>query len=303
MDKQTDNMTTVKNSDGSEEIQYDYPDFQVSIHKRKSVHVKDYNMLPHWHEDFELCYVTSGRLNYYVNGQQVILNEGSCILVNSRQVHYPEIIEDEPSTFLMCIINPSVFGISSKIYLKYIAPIQKSAPYFVLSNNVSWQSDIINSVQKIFDNKKNPSFELLLIANFSFILGNIYMGMNLDSSDNDPSNYAHVEDLRTMMQFIHTNYREKITLNNIAASVGICKTACNSIFKTGLNMSPIEYLISYRLIKSIELMKNENMSINDIALESGFSSSSFYAETFKKRYSVSPTSYRRESVNRSSVKA
>ena len=96
-----------------------------------------------------------------------------------------------------------------------------------------------------------------------------------------------------MVSYIHTNYKERITLADIAAAGHVSKRTCGTLFLTYQNKTPVEFLTDYRLRKSIELMKHSDLSILEIGLSVGFSGASYYAETFRKCFGISPAAYRK----------
>ena len=91
--------------------------------------------------------------------------------------------------------------------------------------------------------------------------------------------------------------REKISLSDIANAGGTCKTSCCTIFKKFTNQTPNEYLTDYRLHKSIDLMQNTDMTLTEICYDVGFSGASYFSETFRKVYDMSPTEYKKMASN------
>ena len=85
---------------------------------------------------------------------------------------------------------------------------------------------------------------------------------------------------------------DKITIEQICATGNIGKTTCINIFKKHTNRTPITFLTEYRLQMSIQLLENTDLSITEICYETGFSNASYYAETFKKFYGLSPREFR-----------
>ena len=97
---------------------------------------------------------------------------------------------------------------------------------------------------------------------------------------------------KKMLSYIQKNYKNKISLQDICLEGNVCKTTCNKIFRTYTGLTPIEYLTDYRLRKAIELMENDNLTLTQISYECGFGGASYFAETFKKNYGVSPKRYK-----------
>ena len=66
----------VKRDDGSEIINYDDPGFPSYIYDGWIAPKVTWEGVPHFHEDIEIMTIKQGRLAYYVNGKELLLNEG-----------------------------------------------------------------------------------------------------------------------------------------------------------------------------------------------------------------------------------
>lgn len=93
--------------------------------------------------------------------------------------------------------------------------------------------------------------------------------------------------------YIEEHYMEHIALADIALSGTCCKSKCSLLFKKYLRDTPITYLTKFRLRKSLSALLGSNSNIATIAYEYGFGGPSYYCETFKKYYGVSPWMYKK----------
>ena len=84
------------------------------------------------------------------------------------------------------------------------------------------------------------------------------------------------------------------TVEEMAAFVGLGTTLFNEKVKNYSGFSPLNYLIKIRISEAIKLLKKEKVSITDIALETGFSSSQHFSTTFKKLTGYTPGEYRKK---------
>jgi two-component system, response regulator YesN len=93
--------------------------------------------------------------------------------------------------------------------------------------------------------------------------------------------------------YVANNYREDITLHDVARHVGLTPSYISSLFrmKTGENFS--QYLINYRIEMSKDLLKDVQYKIADIAAMSGYKDPKHFTRTFKKIVGVNPTDYRK----------
>ena len=99
--------------------------------------------------------------------------------------------------------------------------------------------------------------------------------------------------LQLMMQFLHQNYAEDISLEEIACYANISKSTVLNLFNRFLHITPINYLIGYRLKKAALLIKNTEKKINTISYETGFHNVDYFCRAFKKSYKMTPTEYRK----------
>lgn len=95
------------------------------------------------------------------------------------------------------------------------------------------------------------------------------------------------------VQFIHLNYSH-IKVNDIARYIGINRSYLTTIFKNKLNVSPQEYLVTYRLNKGKQLLCTTDLSIQEVAARIGYDNPLTFSKMFKNTYGKSPRYYRQE---------
>lgn len=98
--------------------------------------------------------------------------------------------------------------------------------------------------------------------------------------------------VKNMVGFIQKNYRSKISLAEIAASGAVGQSKCCKLFTRYFFQSPNEYLNHYRIDKSLDLLRNTDLSVTETALSAGFSNASYYAEVFRRHLGESPREFR-----------
>ena len=94
------------------------------------------------------------------------------------------------------------------------------------------------------------------------------------------------------LHYIKDNYREKISVEDIAAQVQLSSSHLFAVFKKQMGVSPISFLNRYRMSIAAELLQGTTKSINQIASEVGIDDSIYFNKIFKKHYQMSPTEYR-----------
>ncbi len=106
-----------------------------------------------------------------------------------------------------------------------------------------------------------------------------------------PHDYSPDVYVDNALRYIHNHYAHA-KVSEIAAYIGITRSYLTHIFKQKMEISPQEYLMSYRLEQSSRLLRTTNMSIQEIADEIGYENPLTFSKMFKNAYGVSPKNYR-----------
>ena len=94
-------------------------------------------------------------------------------------------------------------------------------------------------------------------------------------------------------QTLRQNLSHQWTVEEMAALVGLGTTLFNEKVKSYSGFSPINYLINIRISEAIKLLKKHDISLTDIALDTGFYSSQHFSTTFKKLTGYTPSEFRK----------
>lgn len=95
------------------------------------------------------------------------------------------------------------------------------------------------------------------------------------------------------VRFIQANYASDLSLKRIARQVGLDGKYLSALFKEALHISPHRFLMSTRMNKACDLMRNEALSIGDIARSVGYKDPLLFSRMFKKLTGMSPKEYRK----------
>ncbi len=85
-----------------------------------------------------------------------------------------------------------------------------------------------------------------------------------------------------------------LSISTIAEKIGISEVYFRKLFKAQFGISPSKYLISVRLKNSKTLMKYPFLTLEECALQSGFSSLQYFCRLFKKETGITPGKYRKD---------
>lgn len=103
---------------------------------------------------------------------------------------------------------------------------------------------------------------------------------------------SYASEVEKACAFMENNFPEHLTLSEIAATVHLSPIFFHGVFKEIKKLSPAEYLFEIRISKAKAFLRENNMSLAEIALFCGFGSQSYFSYTFKKRTGLTPKEYR-----------
>ncbi|MBP1962327.1 response regulator transcription factor [Paenibacillus aceris] len=92
--------------------------------------------------------------------------------------------------------------------------------------------------------------------------------------------------------YIDSRLSEDISLDQVAAMVGLTPTYFSSLFKKITQETFVQYRISKRMAKAKEMLAAPHVRIVDVAADVGYDDYPHFTKTFKKIVGVSPTEYR-----------
>lgn len=298
------NATSVFHLDFSETVAYNHPLFPAYVRYGVLSDYPDYSASSHWHPDLEFIFVKSGKMTCNVNGELVELCEKSGIMINSRQIHYGFSAEHNECEFICVLLSPELLQGNRWFYHNYIERLTEnmSLPYFCLSYD-GWQAAVLDKIEQLYQlwcgSEDAPAADLLYfetIEYFCFIMKTLYNNIPA-VQQNEKKESFDIRSLKNMITYIEEHFSEHITLEDISLAGACCKSRCSQLFKKYLCDTPVSYLTKLRLRKSLAALSETDSSITDIAYEYGFGGASYYCETFRKYYGISPLKYKKERLS------
>lgn len=107
------------------------------------------------------------------------------------------------------------------------------------------------------------------------------------------SDGLHDDIIKSVKEYISGHIAEKITVATLADSVHMSPTHFSRIFKQYTGFSPYDYVLVMRLNKAKELLLKTDMSVAQIAYDTGFNSQANFVYCFTGSEGVSPGRFRK----------
>ena len=256
----------------------------------------------HWHRTVELFYVESGSIEYDTPKGKMLFPAGSGGMVNSNVLHMTKAISQrEKNVQLLHIFDVSLLAgeQGSRIEQKYIAPVITAVQIEIIPLFPGNREDE-RILKLLIDSFRLSSEEFGYEIKLREALAQIWLMLfELSSSMREKKDgYSKSNDkIKLMMIYIHEHYREKISIQDLAAAAYLSERECYRVFHDCLHMTPVEYITSYRLQVACQMLAKSQETVTFISHECGLGSSSYFGKVFREYAHCSPIEYRKKWQN------
>ena len=247
----------------------------------------------HWHPELEFVYVQSGTLTLWIGECKMELSDGDGVFINSKILHRFYSPDEAVIPNFLCM--PSFIAPeNSLIYQKYVKPVLSSSlACLPFRQDIPWEVEALSIIKQIISvQSEDFACELatssLMQKLWRILVKNVDTAYAAEQANHSPAQTR----LQIMMQFIHQNYSQNISLEEIAGCANISKSTALNLFNHFLHITPIHYLIKYRLKEAAALLTKTEKKISTVSYETGFRNVEYFCRLFKKYYQLTPTEYR-----------
>lgn len=252
----------------------------------------------HWHEEFEVVYVLKGDMRLSINGTQYALRENEGVFINSNALHLARIECDKECEFCSLVFfGGLVSGAVESVYeQRYIRPLANCGllPSVIFRCESEWQRQASQCIKDAYDayDAEEYGYELMVREKLSHMLYLIVLNKQ-DELERQKAESMDILRIKAMLNYMHRYYAEPIELQQIAAAANIGGRECLRCFQRTLGLSPMQYLLKFRVSVSARLLTDTDLSVTEICSRSGFDSASYFSKMFKRIMGYTPSMYRK----------
>ena len=100
------------------------------------------------------------------------------------------------------------------------------------------------------------------------------------------------EPIKTAQEFIESNYREKISVENLADNLAISRRNFIRRFKKATSNTPIEYIQRVKIEAAKKSLESSTLNVQEVMFDVGYNDSKAFRTVFRKYTGLSPFDYR-----------
>lgn len=254
----------------------------------------------HWQESMEIIYVKQGSGIIQVDLTAYTAQSGDIFFVLPGHLHGLRRVPKKRMEYENIIFDMNFLG-SDNVDLcsqKYLQPVINGNIQFPphigkdheLYAPVSACLDASDHLCALRPNGYELGVKGNLLVLFSILL------QTAEDKEEYPADHKNMQKLKTVLSRIEKDYDKKLTVNSIADECGYSASHFMRWFKEATGTGFIGYLIEYRLNKAARALRNSNVSILEIAQQTGFDNLSNFNRLFKRRFEMTPSQFRRQKL-------
>lgn len=255
----------------------------------------------HYHDYIEILYGDCGQCQIVLDGRAYTFSRGDMVLINSRQVHSVTGCSPGVNRYLVVKFEPEVLYATDQTIFeaKYLLPFtgEQSSHQKLFAREELAGTCVPEAILEICREcvGKEYGYELAVRARICEIF--LWILRTWKKKGMAPAGGAPLDDvtmgrLRTVFSYVEEHYREEITAEDMAKLCNVSYSYFSRLFGRTMRKNFREYLNYVRVSQAEKLLLNTELNITEIALEVGFSTSSYFIQQFRHFKSVSPGRFR-----------
>jgi AraC-like DNA-binding protein len=250
-------------------------------------------------EGIKICFITEGKFDWNIDGQQYLLFPNDTSMTCPWQSIGGNKGVFDIGSLMWITIKPQVFEPNGELILGDWSGISETDQRVIgkiLSLNKKPVLSRLKSCQAIFQNLETEFFakELGYRTRINHLIDELLITAVRHLSKQDNLRRDFPQTFLKLEQTLRKNLSDPWTVEEMAGLVGLGTTAFTEKVKAFSGFSPLNYLINIRISEAIKLLNRKDLSLTDIALETGFYSSQHFSSTFKKLTGYTPREFRKK---------
>ncbi len=281
-----------------EQADHGTPDFPIGFYP--CLIPRDFQNLPvHWHEELEITRIGFGTLDYVIDMAPFRVREGDLLLIAPNTLHGAHELSGQRASTDSIVFHLDMVRscLSPDGIRRYLKPLEESR---ILPPVIHPGENGFREMNSCFGHlwdcrlpdapfrELKAKEELLRFLRLSSLLSSCSV-----PSDAVRPGSPYEEKLKTVLAYIKAHYSEQLTMAQLAELCGFSEIHFMNIFKKSIGTSCGSYIIEYRLAMAAVDLRETDGSILQIALDNGFRNISYFNRSFKKRYQMTPSEYRK----------
>lgn len=250
------------------------------LYASRTQYSQDWNSSLHTHGCAEVFFITGGHGRFRTRQGDIPVTIRDVVIVNANVPHTEVSQLESPLEY-------TVLGVEG------LGTLAGAEGYTMLHLHTGWEALVLCLRLMLQEAAEAlPGHEAVCQDLLEVVL--IRLGRQRDTAlSGEAAGPRSSRECGLVRRYIDNHFKENLTLDQLAEMAHINKYHLAHTFRREFGASPISYLIARRIQESRFLLRETDHSISQIAQILGFSSLSYFSQSFRRLEGVSPVEYRR----------
>lgn len=242
----------------------------------------DWHSLMHTHACTELFYVTGGQGQFRVGDKLLPVTADDLIIINANVEHTEVSLNASPLEYIVLGVEGMEFASAEDAESGYT--------FFSLHNRREEVLPFLRSILWEIENKQK-GYEVVCQDLLEVVV--LKLLRHTEFSIAITPGHRGSKECAVVKRYLDSHFKESVSLDFLAELAHVNKYYLVHSFRREYHITPISYLVERRIKESQYLLGDTNHSLSQIAQTLGFSSPSYFSQSFRKVTGMSPLEYRR----------
>lgn len=248
----------------------------------------------HLHEEFEIYFLLSGDVNYFVEKSMYPLKSGDLMITNNQEIHRPSFRSDKMYERISLQFAPHIVSPFNSPRLNLLGCFlnKPKGQHNKISLNHAQLKEIMRLFHQIEHLPKNAGYEILklnYLIEVLVLINIVFMDVNRTESMSPMP-----ELIISLLDYIDMNLEKDLTLEALSKKFYVDRFYMGRVFKKSIGSNIHEYILFKRISKAKEAL-TEGYSVTDTCEKCGFNDYSNFLKMFKRTVGISPGKFKSNS--------
>lgn len=248
-----------------------------------------YQVRIHFHNAYELLFVTKGHIRININGKEYDGGPGSVFGISRFEEHELVFRSAEYERWYVIIDASRVEQLITERRL--LAPLRNRGADFCHRIDVSPFIDRFTVLfRRLLEEYEHPA-DCAELMQISLITELLILLRRADPAFGQAEKVIPASVL-AVQNYIENHFSEPVSITDMASRVFMTACHLSHCFKSATGYSPKQYLVLCRIACAKDLLASTNLPVSEVALRSGYSDVNNFIRTFRKDSGLTPLRYR-----------
>lgn len=243
----------------------------------------------HWHDYYEIEFITGGHGTHVFNGEKYPLQRGCAYLITPKDFH--TVTEDPADRLQLFNIN-----FSEQILPPLLSQqLDSSNGLFRITFQEPDSTRICALMEALlseYESQELDRSEMMQALFEEFLI--LMIRQNRREAHESQQNFQKpVLPVNQVINYLKLHFREPVSLASCAKMVYLTPNYLGELFHRSTNLSFNEYVKHLRFDYAVNLLNLSPTPVEQISKLSGFHSASYFISLFRQQFGITPSQYRK----------